>query len=394
MDGVESLGRGNDALAMLDLDAVADGPLGEMLVDVHREEARLAANKARLMGAFDVRRSYADDGSRTAAAWLALATNCAPSEARAVVRLGRRLRHMPATRAALAAGSISSRHAHVLAGLYGSPRKAVADAFGEAEEMLVGYACELSFDDFLAAVRYWESVVDADGAEDQADSDFASRYLHLSETWRANWALGGQLDPIGGEQVFVELCRIDQELFKADWAAAKAIHGEDTCLEHLARTPAQRRADALVEMAHRSAAKPADAVEPRPLLVAHLGDESLRRVCELASGRVITPGRLVPLLDEADIQRIVYAGKSRRVTDLSERARFFTGPLRDAILLRDRHCQHPGCTVPAQDCQVDHVIPRSRGGLTTQENGQARCDHHNRFKSDTMPHDHHPHRGP
>ena len=89
---------------------------------------------------------------------------------------------------------------------------------------------------------------------------------------------------------------------------------------------------------------------------------------ELASGTVITPGRLVPLLDKADIQRIVYAGKSRRITDLGERTRFFTGPRREAILLRDRRCQHPGCRVPAHNCQVDHIEPRSKGGLTNQDN--------------------------
>jgi hypothetical protein len=142
-------------------------------------------------------------------------------------------------------------------------------------------------------------------------------------------------------------------------------------------------------MARRSAAKPAEAVEPRPLLVVHLGDESLNRLCELGSGRVVTPGQLLPLLGEADIQRIVYAGRSRRITDLGTRTRFFTGPLREAILLRDRHCQHPGCRVPAQNCQVDHIVPRSKGGLTVQGNGQAGCDHHNRHKSDTLPTDYH-----
>ena len=140
-------------------------------------------------------------------------------------------------------------------------------------------------------------------------------------------------------------------------------------------------------MARRSTAKPADAVEPRPLLVVHLGDQTLNRMCELASGTVITPGQLVPLLDRADIQRIVYAGRSRRITDLGQRTRFFTGPLREAILLRDRHCKHPGCRVPAHNCQVDHIHPRSKGGLTTQDNGQAGCDHHNRHKSNTLPKD-------
>ena len=215
MDGIELLAEGNDALASLDLSGLADSELGEMLVALQREHARFMANKTRVMGEFDARRAYADDGSKTAAAWMARATRCAPSDARALARHGRRLPHMPATRAALAAGLISDRHAAVLGSLYASARKPVADAFGEAEEMLVGYAKDLFFDDFLAAVRYWENLVDADGAEDQAASDYAARRFHMSEIWRGNWALDGQLDPISGEEVFAELSRREQELFQS-----------------------------------------------------------------------------------------------------------------------------------------------------------------------------------
>jgi hypothetical protein len=261
----------------------------------------------------------------------------------------------------------------------------VADSFAEAEERLVDYARTLGFDDFVTAVRYWESVVDEDGVEDQAASDHAARRLHLSQTFRGNWVLDGQLDPLTGEEVHRELRRLEHDLFKADWAAAKERWGDMTRLEHLARTPAQRRADALGEMARRSAATPPGAQRPRPLLVVHLGDDSLRRLCELASGTRIAPGQLVPHLGEAEIERIVYAGPSRRVTDLGRRSRFFTGALRRAVQLRDRRCTHPGCTTPADDCDIDHIRPDSRGGRTDQDNGTCLCPHHNRYKADTLP---------
>jgi hypothetical protein len=298
--------------------------------------------------------------------------------------LARRLRHMPATTAALGAGEISERHAEVLAALAGSARKVVADAFGDAETKLVEYATTLSFDEFVVAVRYWESVVDQDGVEDQAAADHASRHVHLSQTFRGNWALDGQLDPVTGEEIHTELRRLERELFEADWAAAKSVHGDDTRLDHLERTPAQRRADALREMARRSAATPADARQPRPLLVVHLGDDSLRRLCELASGTVIAPGQLIPHLGDAEIERIVYAGPSRRVVDLGRRSRFFTGPLRRAIQLRDRHCTEAGCDTPADECDVDHIVPYARDGRTDQNNGGLKCRPHNRHKGDTL----------
>ncbi len=384
MEGVELLQQATDALARIDPDTLTGDELGAGLVDWHRSDARLAAAKARLTAAFEARRAYRADGSKTAAAWLARHTQASPAAMRAQTRLARRLRDIPATTAALAAGEISERHAEVLAGLAGSPRKVVADTFPRAEAKLLEYAKTMAFDDFVTSVRYWESVVDQDGVEDQAADDHASRHLHLSQTFRGNWVLDGQLDPVTGEQVATELRRLERELFEADWAAAKAIHGEDTRLEHLQRTPAQRRADALREMARRSAAKPADTSEPRPLLVVHLGDDSLRRLCELASGTVIAPGQLVPLLGDAEIERIIYAGASRRVVDLGRRSRFFTGPLRRAIQLRDRHCTHPGCTTPAEDCDIDHTLPFAKGGGTDQANGNLKCPHHNRHKADRL----------
>jgi hypothetical protein len=214
--------------------------------------------------------------------------------------------------------------------------------------------------------------------------------VHLSGTFRGNYRLDGQLDAVGGTEVATELRRIEKELFEVDWAQAKAVHGDNATVDHLARTPGQRRADALREMARRSAAKLPDAKEPRPLFVVHLGEDSLRRLCELASGTVITPGQLVPLITQADIERIVYAGTTRRITEIGARTRFFDGPLRRAIQLRDRRCQHPGCDVPAEDCDIDHHIPYSKGGLTSQGNGKAECGTHNRHKSDTLPDDYNP----
>src|SRR5919109_1237526 len=249
MEGIELLRHAANVLAGLDPSGLSDDELGGGLVEWHRLEARLVASKARLTAAFECRRAYAGDGSKTAAAWLARQTRGCPAAMRAQTRLARRLRLMPVTAAALAAGEISERHAEVLAGLAGSPRKVVADAFRDAEPKLVEYAKTLGFDEFVTAVNYWESVVDEDGAEEQAAADHASRHVHLSRTFRGNWALDGQLDAVAGEEVHSELRRIERELFEADWAAAKATWGDDVRLDHLERTSAQRRADALRGMA-------------------------------------------------------------------------------------------------------------------------------------------------
>lgn len=168
-----------------------------------------------------------------------------------------------------------------------------------------------------------------------------------------------------------------------DWAAAKEIHGDDTRVELLARTPAQRRADAMVVMAERAMAMPKGARLPRPLVTVHVGYETFAGpLCELSNGTVITPGQIIPLLTEAEIERAVFEG-SKRIIELGKRTRFFTGGLRRCVEVIYRRCVHPGCDVPAEDCQIDHVQEYEDGGLTVQDNGEPRCGSHNLYKTNT-----------
>ena len=59
---------------------------------------------------------------------------------------------------------------------------------------------------------------------------------------------------------------------------------------------------------------------------------------------------------------------------------------RRSILLRDRYkCQYCGERFESQDLTFDHVIPRSKGGMTTWENVVAACSPCNLRKADRLP---------
>ncbi|MGC1296631.1 MAG: HNH endonuclease [Alloacidobacterium sp.] len=61
---------------------------------------------------------------------------------------------------------------------------------------------------------------------------------------------------------------------------------------------------------------------------------------------------------------------------------------RKNILLRDRNsCQYCGVVLPAGELTLDHVIPRSRGGLSTWENLVACCHSCNRRKGNQLLHE-------
>lgn len=61
---------------------------------------------------------------------------------------------------------------------------------------------------------------------------------------------------------------------------------------------------------------------------------------------------------------------------------------RKNILLRDRNtCQYCGVVLPSSELTLDHVQPRSRGGLSTWENLVACCHNCNRRKGNQLLHE-------
>lgn len=375
MSVVDDLAAAVDAVCAADAGSLADG---DTVVALHRQLDRLEAATARACAAFDARAGHEADGARTAAHWLASRCPLPVAVARRRVRLGRALRHLPHAEAAWLAGDIGAAHVALLA----DARTTATDAaLARDEPLLVGHATELGFRPFARALAYWVQHADPDGTEQRAGRQRDRRRVHVSPTFDGAWVVDGVLDPIAGAIVDGELRRIADELFAADWAEARGRVGDAVATAHLCRTTAQRRADALVEMARRSAAAPAGARPPAPLFTVLVGYETFAgRVCELADGTVVTPGSLVPWLDRAVVERVVFDGPSR-VVDVGVRRRLFAGATRRAVEVRDRECYHPTCHLPAERCEIDHVRPYAAGGPTTQANGRPACGYHNRRRS-------------
>ena len=284
----------------------------------------------------------------------------------------------PTTRAAFRAGDLSAAHVRVLCRLAGHPR--AGRHFPDGEAHLVAEGRRLRFDDWQRLCDYWRDAADPDGPEQRHGRDQDLRRFRIGVGLDGVGHADGYLTPVATAAVNGALERIERELFAADWAAAKAIHGDDTTAAHLARTAAQRRHDALVEMATRALTAPADGKRPAPLVTVMVDfDTFTGRVCELAAGTVIAPGAVAELLghDETLIQRVVADGPNR-LRDISS-ARSFRGTLRRVLEVLHRRCDHGTCFVPADQCQGDHILAWSEGGLTTQDNGRLGCGPHNRW---------------
>ena len=185
----------------------------------------------------------------------------------------------------------------------------------------------------------------------------------------------------------------------ADWDKAKAEHGDTTCETDLARTPPQRRADALAQIFRDAAANPDSAVPARfvhnivwtaatfETVVRRLAgqeDDSEASVdpdqyrCSTIDGVPIdaTEAIVNALLNQ--VRRVIIDAPST-VIDLG-RARNFTGSARDAVQLQATHCVWPGCTAPTTQCETDHLREHAKRGRTKPENGAPVCGRHNRWK--------------
>ena len=363
-----------DALMLSDAANYGDCASMERL---HRLQSRFDAFVTDATAAFEVGEEWAVDGAKTASAWIASHCRVPRGAARRRVRLARSLRHLPECAEAWRAGAIGVDQAQAIAS---ARRHRTEASMARDEGMLVDQATQMGFEDFYRALSYWKQLADPDGA-DAADEDRKNaRNVFLEASFTGMWLGQMTLDPISGTVVAGELNRLEHDLFEADCAEAKERLGRTARIDELARTSAQRRADALVEMATRSRTAPADGIRPAPLFSVFVGYETLHgRICELENGTVLAPSALSPWMDSAYFERAIFTLANR--VDVSVRARLFTGGTRRAIELRDRMCTHPDCYEPAESCQVDHIETYASGGLTTQENGRLLCGFHNRLRN-------------
>jgi Domain of unknown function (DUF222) len=389
MDLLEDLAEVLDRLAESDSFSYSDS---DSIVVLERTRARYDSIMSRKVASFAEGREWSSEGAQSAAAWLSTRCHLPLAEARAQVRRGSALGSMSTVSEAFSEGSIGTAQVDLLVKAERGAAKAAQrrtevgddvidhDVFARCEDNLVHSAQELKFRAFCDVVAYFNQMADPVGAEESDMAKAARRdvYLHQSIFGMSLGAM--TLDPFGGAIVGGELDRLEAQFFEADWAAAKESLGRDPRLDQLSRTSAHRRADALVEMAVRSAAANGSDRRPEPLFTILVGYETLYgRICQFQGGPIVSPGALLPWLDGANFERIVFAPGAR--IECSPRARFFSGATRRAIEVRDQACTHDFCEVASQKCQIDHIVPFGQGGETTQENGRVLCGFHNRLRN-------------
>ncbi len=108
-------------------------------------------------------------------------------------------------------------------------------------------------------------------------------------------------------------------------------------------------------------------------------DDLMKRKCETADGVPVHPHDVLRMLLDHHVRRVI-VDSDGVVVNMGRLQRLFTGPAREAAKLFARRCEHPGCDLPAEFCEVDHNLEWADGGATDQDNAKVLCGHHNRWK--------------
>jgi hypothetical protein len=358
------------------LDAFTDDPSGLSIdrveagfVELQRLSQAVEAKRLRWLAELEKRASYRRNGYLSSAAWLSDRFGLAFAAAKQEVKVATALGEMPAAREALSSGEVSTGAVRVLVGA----RDAHPEAFSDQEGALVSQAQARSVDELRAVIREWSRSVDEEDALQAAERLRERRHLKAFPDATGMIQVRGELDPETGEAVITALQALVDSGLRAGGSADL-------------RTPPQRRADALGELARFYLDRPERPIVAgeRPHLtvtvdVATLeGKAAPKGRSELDHAGAVHPELSRRLACDASVMRVVMAGPSEPI-DLGRRTPVIPSHLRRAVMLRDGRCQFPGCKRPPVWCDVHHVRHWADGGSTSLCNLILLCRSHHRL---------------
>jgi hypothetical protein len=320
------------------------------LVEVRRVQERLDAEVLRLVGDCDAIDAW-NVACLGPVSWLATHAGLVRGAAARLVRTARFLRRHVQTAKALDAGDVTVPHVEQLAAV--AYRREVL--YERDEHVLLDTATTVAAQDFPKVIRRWMSLADDELARREAAYAFDRRSFTLSPTTGGS-AVSGFVDPEASA------------LIAAVFDETQPPDGK-----HDTRTRAQRWADALVLLCERARGGTLGEARPIAGVEAVFDHDGLR--CEIEGFGPIPTSTVERLLCDCALGRVVMQGRSQ-LLDLGRRTRTVPERLRRALVLRDEHCQFPGCRAPASWCDAHHLVWWTRGGETSLWNLVLLCRRH------------------
>jgi Domain of unknown function (DUF222) len=343
---------------------VTDTELSGELVKIRESIDRLEAVFASGLRRFDKCGEYRADGAVSLVDWLRWKAKLSGGAAMERVTVARQLEQLPQTRQAFASGNVGYQHVALLAR---TAEKVGAKAVQGVETSLLKAAETMDPGRFAGVAREFEYRVDHAAALAEANRAYARRYLHIGDVKDGSVHLEGLLDAEGGATLTTALSALMPPPGKAD-----------------DRTPAQRRADALVELARRplDGSKLGNVGGQRPHLVITASAETLAGLADAPPAQLEGVGP-IPIetaqRHACDASVSWLLGQAELESETSHAHQRIPAPTRRALVARDRGCVVNHCNRPPAWCDGHHVVWWTRGGNTALSNLALVCGRHHRL---------------
>jgi hypothetical protein len=347
-----------------DLEAVLAASMGDDLEELRRLGNSIDAEFSRRLRRFDKGGGYGATAALTAKAWLRWKCNFSPSAAADRVAVARELDHLPQATQAFADGDFSYPHAAMIA--------RTAEKLGEkmeanAETILVAAAKELDLGRLHVVTMKLRHFMDPDSVREEANESHERRFLSLSQTLDGVFYINGRFDSEGGAIL---------------QTALNALGGPPTADDK--RTPKQRRADLLVELARQQldGGNLPEVGGQRPHLavtvfMATLANQPGSPAADLEWAQPIPAETARRLACDAAVTPI-FLGSESDQPQAGQTSRSISGSQRKALVVRDKGCRFPGCDRPSDWTDAHHLQHWADGGKHVMDNLVLLCRRHHR----------------
>jgi len=344
------------AEAVYDLDLPVDNAV---LIEAFALADRLNAKLLAAVGEHDVAELWRNDGATSMTAWLRHHARRTGRDAAACTKTARRLRELTVTAAAYRDGVLSGGQVQAI---IMNLKDRTVGLFAEHEAELVPELVSLSVGETATAMQDWARRAEALLGDDP-DKAVPDRSLHLSRILDGRRELSGSFDPEGGALIETAL-RL---------AATPDLDSEPP------RTPAHRRADALVDVCRRfldhQQHRRGGRHRPHLNIITTLHDLEHRGQGRLLDGSILDHTTVQRLFCDAGIHRVVTDGRSS-ILDYGTTTRTVPANLYNTLVIRDRHCRFPGCDRPPHWTEAHHIRWITHGGATSLDNLTLVCTRH------------------
>lgn len=343
--------------------------------------SRLNAVSAALLAAADAASESLRESGTPTTTWLATRGGLSKREAAGLLHQARELGARPEIGHAAVTGAISVAKARVIGrvldGLPGLDQQQSA----HAEQVLLSLAEGRDCDQLAKAAPQVLAEVAPQQREEvmeqrlqrQAEAAQRNRCVVFGRDGNGSVTFSGSLPQVAGE-AFITL--VDSYV---ESRRRSAVEERDPATAM--RTPAQRRADGLLDLiaAHQRERRAPTTGGDRPRVVVTMSYDRLHAAAAgaglIGDHEPVATGDLRRLCCDADLVPAVL-GAASEVLDVGREQRLVTRALRTALTLRDGGCVFPGCQTRPAVCEAHHLTPWWNGGETALSNLALLCHHH------------------